>query len=63
MWKPKGRSDYRRIEPELLLTTDTADIQHTDFWGNTSYRQQVVDNKFLKHWNMLMMIGVLHKWL
>jgi len=53
MWKPKGRSDYRRIEPELLLTTDTADIQHTDFWGNTTYRQQVVDNKFLKHWNIL----------
>ena len=53
MWSPKGRSDYRRIEPELLLTTDGADIQHTDFWGKTGYRQKVVDNKFLKHWNIL----------
>jgi len=53
MWSPKGRSDYRRIEPELLLTTDDADIQHTDFWGKTGYRQRVVDNKFLKHWNIL----------
>ena len=53
MWSPKGRSDYRRIEPELLLTTDNADIQHTDFWGKTGYRQRVVDNKFLKHWNIL----------
>lgn len=53
MWKPKGRSDFRRIEPELLLTTDNADIQHTDFWGHTTYRQKVVDNKFLKHWNIL----------
>jgi len=53
MWSPKGRSDYRRIEPELLLTTDDADIQHTDFWGKTDYRQRVVDNKFLKHWNIL----------
>jgi hypothetical protein len=53
MWSPKGRSDYRRIEPELLLTTDDADIQHTDFWGKTGYRQKVVDNKFLKHWNIL----------
>ena len=53
MWKPKGRSDFRRIEPELLLTTDNADIQHTDFWGKTTYRQTVVDNKFLKHWNIL----------
>ena len=53
LWTPKGRSDYRRIEPELLLTTDIADIQHTDFWGETSYREQSVDNKFLKHWNVL----------
>ena len=53
MWSLKGRSDYRRIEPELLLTTDDADIQHTDFWGKTGYRQKVVDNKFLKHWNIL----------
>ena len=53
MWSPKGRSDYRRIEPELLLTTDDANIQHTDFWGKTGYRQKVVDNKFLKHWNIL----------
>ena len=53
LWTPKGRSDYRRIEPELLLTTDTANIQHTDFWGETSYREQIVDNKFLKHWNVL----------
>jgi len=53
MWSPKGRSDYRSIEPELLLTTDDANIQHTDFWGKTDYRQRVVDNKFLKHWNIL----------
>jgi len=53
MWKPQGRSDFRRIDPELLLTTDNADIQHTDFWGRTTYRQKVVNNKFLKHWNIL----------
>ena len=53
MWRPKGRSDYRRIEPELLLITDNATIQHTDFWGKTTYREKVVDNKFSKHWHIL----------
>ena len=53
MWRPKGRSDYRRIEPELLLITDNGAIQHTDFWGKTTYREKVVDNKFSKHWHIL----------
>ena len=53
IWKPQGRGDFRRIEPELVLTSDGLDIQHKDFFGNTSYKEYPRDEKLIRHWNIL----------
>jgi len=53
IWKPQGRSDFRRIEPELVLTSDTLEIQHKDFFGKTTYREYPRDEKLIRHWNIL----------
>ena len=53
IWKPKGRSDFRRIEPELVLTSDTLEIKRTNFWNKISYQEYVRDEELIRHWNIL----------
>lgn len=53
IWKPQGRSDYRRIVPELILTSNTLEIKKINFWGEESYQEYVQDEKLIKHWNIL----------
>lgn len=53
IWKPQGRGDFRRIEPELVLTSDGLEIQHKDFFGNLSYKEYQRDEKLIRHWNIL----------
>lgn len=53
IWKPIGRSDFRRIEPELILTSDSIDIKKTDFWGEDHYQTYTTNDKFIRHWNIL----------
>lgn len=53
LWKPIGRGDYRRIMPELVLTSETVDIEHTDFFGNKTIHQTPRDRKLIRHWNIL----------
>jgi hypothetical protein len=38
IWKPKGRSDFRRIVPELVLTSDSLDIKKINFCNNHHHR-------------------------
>jgi hypothetical protein len=53
LWKPKGRSDFRRIVPELILTSDSLEIRKINFWGEESYQTYSTNDKFIKHWNIL----------
>jgi hypothetical protein len=53
IWKPKGRSDFRRIVPELVLTSDSLDIKKINFWDEESYQSYTTNDKFIKHWNIL----------
>jgi len=52
-WKPVGRSDFRRIEPEMILITDTFDIRETDILGNQSFQKYDSSDPWDKHWNIL----------
>lgn len=53
IWKPKGRSDFRRIVPELILTSNSLEIRKINFWDEESYETYVTNEKFIKHWNIL----------
>jgi hypothetical protein len=53
IWKPKGRGDYRRVHPELVLTSNTVEIKKKNIWGETSYEEYVHDEKLIRHWNIL----------
>ena len=53
LWKPQGRSDFRRIVPELVLTSDSVEIKKINFWGEESYQSYPRDEKLIRHWNIL----------
>lgn len=53
IWKPKGRSDYRRVHPEMVLTSNTVEIKKKNFWGEESYQEYIHDEKLIKHANIL----------
>lgn len=53
IWKPQGRSDYRRIVPELILTSNTIELKKINFWGEETYEEYVQDDRLIKHWNIL----------
>ena len=53
IWKPQGKSDYRRIEPELIFIRDNYKIKSKTILGEDSYVQ--VENKepHQKHWEII----------
>jgi len=53
IWKPKGRSDYRRVFPELVLTSNTVEIKKKNFWGEDGYQEYIHDEKLRRHANIL----------
>ena len=53
IWKPQGRSDFRRIQPELVLTSDSVELKKIDIWGNETYEEYPRDEKLIRHWNIL----------
>ena len=53
IWKPNGENDFRRIQPELILTSDSVDIKKVNFWGDVTHEQHIRDEKLIRHWNIL----------
>ncbi len=53
IWKPKGKSDYRRIKPELIKVSPTLAIPVYDIWGNHSLREIGPIDPLSKHWDIL----------
>ena len=53
IWKPQGRSDFRRVHPELVLTSNTIEIKKKNFWGEESFEEYVQDDRLIRHWNIL----------
>ena len=53
MWVPKGISDFRRLQPELIWVKDTVTYEAIDFWGNR--RTAVIENPdtLHRHWEIL----------
>ena len=49
IWKPKGRSDYRRLKPELILTSNTIEIKKKTIWGDEYYQEYLQDEKLVRH--------------
>lgn len=53
IWKPKGRSDFRRIEPELIYVRDAYHLKSKNIWGEDA--SIVIQNKepHSKHWDIM----------
>lgn len=53
IWKPKGRSDFRRIEPELIYVRDDYQLKSKNIWGEDT--SIVIQNKepHSKHWEIM----------
>ena len=43
IWKPQGRSDFRRVNPELVLTSNTIEIKKKNFWGEETYESLLIN--------------------
>jgi hypothetical protein len=52
-WKPVGRSDFRRIEPELLLIDDSFLIPEKSVFDETTYETYENVEPLVDHWNCL----------
>jgi len=53
IWKPKGKSDYRRINPELILVDGHYEVDALNIWGEK--RTDILDpvDELSKHWEIL----------
>lgn len=53
IWKPTGKSDYRRIEPELIFVENEVEIPAKNFFGESKSELFDDDDQYLKHWQIL----------
>jgi len=53
IWKPKGKSDYRRIEPELIFVRDSFHIKSKNIWGEDATIEVQNKEPHGKHWEIL----------
>lgn len=53
IWKPTGKSDFRRIEPELIFVENEIEIPAKDFFGKDKTEVLDDDDHYLKHWQIL----------
>lgn len=50
---PKGISDFRRLEPELIWIKDTTTFETIDFWGETRTHEEEIPDRLNDHWEIL----------
>jgi len=53
IWKPNGKSDFRRIEPELIFVRDSYKIKSKTILGENSYVEVANKEPHLKHWEII----------
>jgi hypothetical protein len=53
IWKPKGLSDFRRIEPELVYVRPEYEIQKINIWGEKKVSALKNDEPFQLHWQII----------
>ena len=53
IWMPQGRSDFRRIEPELIHVHTNFEFNTRNFWGETTTRAYPSNEPFDDHWAIL----------
>ncbi len=53
IWKPSGRSDFRRIEPELILCTDQIQIRQKDFFDQERFVDHKCEEPYTYHWQIM----------
>lgn len=53
IWKPQGKSDFRRIEPELIFVRDSFRIRSKTILGHDSYIEVQNREPHLKHWEII----------
>lgn len=53
IWKPQGKSDYRRIDPELIYVHNEYLIKSKSIFGEDSYQEIVNPEPHLKHWEII----------
>jgi len=53
IWKPQGKSDYRRIEPELIFVKDSFHIKSKNIWGEDASVELENKEPHGKHWDII----------
>ena len=51
MLESKGRSDFRKIGPELILTTDNFEIEEKNYWGEVNTVEYPNEEQNTKLWD------------
>lgn len=53
IWKPTGKSDYRRINPELILVDGHYEVDALNIWGEKRTDELEPVDELNKHWEIL----------
>ena len=53
IWKPRGRSDYRYIQPELVFVKNSVLMESIDIFGNKNTRTHQLKEPYLQHWQII----------
>jgi hypothetical protein len=53
IWKPMGKSDFRRIEPELIFVDGHYEIDSINIWGESQTDIYESADPLAKHWEIL----------
>jgi hypothetical protein len=53
IWSPKGKSDYRRINPELVLVDGHYEVDALNIWGEKRIDTLEPVDELNKHWEIL----------
>jgi len=53
IWKPKGRSDFRRLQPELVFVKSSYKIKVKNIWGEEVERDVPSNDPLELHWKIL----------
>lgn len=53
IWKPRGRSDFRRLQPELIYVKSSYHIEVKNIWGEVTKREIPSNDPLELHWKIL----------
>jgi len=53
IWKPTGKSDFRRIKPELILVESEYEVNSVNIWGENQVDKLPPSDALSKHWEIL----------